>query len=81
MAVTGKKVGLSDEKIASALTPLLAVKARRVIGGPSPEVVERAVQERFEYIEKKEKNLNGREERLKHARKTLLKEVDLVLGG
>jgi argininosuccinate lyase len=81
MTTTGVGVGLSEEQVSSALTPLLAVKSRNVLGGPAPEIVERQVQEMFDEVAKKEANLNKREERLRLSKKQLLARVDSILGG
>jgi argininosuccinate lyase len=80
VSTTGKSLDLSNEQITSALNPLLAVKARKIIGGPAPEVVEKTIKERFNVVAKKEKNLAEREEKLKNSKKTLLDQVASVLG-
>jgi argininosuccinate lyase len=81
VSVTGKELGLSDEDVISALTPLLAVKARKVIGGPAPEVVEKAVNDRFDDVSDIEKFLSDRDTTLRQSRKSLLTAVDSILEG
>jgi argininosuccinate lyase len=80
-SVTGDKLGLSDEKVTSAMTPLLAVKARKVLGGPAPEQIKKAIHKRFDEIVEKEKNLAKREGKLSSSIKVLLDRVDSILEG
>jgi argininosuccinate lyase len=80
-SVTGDKLGLSDEKVTSAMTPLLAVKARKVLGGPAPEQIKKAIHKRFDEVVEKEKNLAKREGKLSSSIKVLLDRVDSILEG
>ncbi len=77
--VTGGSLGLSDETVRSALTPLLAVKARKVIGGPAPETMEKAISDRLRALSVIEKTISERETALRQSRKSLLSAVDSVL--
>ncbi|GBE18232.1 argininosuccinate lyase 1 [archaeon BMS3Abin16] len=78
-SVTGEKLGLSDEVVTAALTPLVAVEARRVLGGPAPEVVEQAVAHCFDRLAQIEQSINLREEGINKSRKTLLAAVESIL--
>ncbi len=46
MKVYGKQLDLTDEDVKNALDPEKFVKARKVIGGPSPDTVEEALKRR-----------------------------------
>lgn len=79
VSVTGERLGLSDEVVAAALTALVAVKARKVLGGPAPEVVEKAIADRFDMLANVEQSLSTRETALNKSRKKLLASVDSIL--
>jgi argininosuccinate lyase len=80
-SVTGNKLGLSDEEVTSVMNPLLAVKARKVLGGPAPGQIEIAIHKRFDELMEKEKNLAKRESKVSGSIKVLLKRVDSILEG
>jgi len=78
-SVTNEKMGLSEDVVTAALTPLVAVKARKVLGGPAPEVVEKALADRFDMLANIEQSINTREAALVKSRKKLLAAVDTIL--
>jgi argininosuccinate lyase len=80
ISITGSELGLSDEQVTSALTPLLAVKARNIVGGPSPNTVEKSVRDKFDWIAEIENCLGDREKRLIDSKKVLLEQVHSILG-
>lgn len=43
MEISGKSLGLSDELVSEALNPHTIIKSRKVLGGPSPEMVEKDI--------------------------------------
>jgi argininosuccinate lyase len=81
ISVTGEKLALSDEVVTAALTPLLAVKARRGSGGPAPETVTLTTANLFDRLAHIEQSLSTREAALNKSQKKLLKAVDSILGA
>ena len=79
VSVTGEKLGLSDEVVTAALTPLVAVKARGGLGGPAPETVEPGVANRFDRLAQIEQSLSAREAALNKSQKKLLAAVESIL--
>ena len=50
--VYGKPLAVDNDKIKDALDPRKSVERRKVVGGPSPEIVEKALKRREEVLEK-----------------------------
>ena len=63
---------LDKSKIEKALNPMENVKMRKVIGGPAPEEVERAINSYCSRIENYEKEVNGKIEKIEIMKKKLL---------
>ena len=64
---------LDREKIERALDPMENVKVRKVIGGPAPEEVRRAIRSYYDRIEGYERDVNSKMERVRNVKKRLLK--------
>ena len=64
------KVG--DEKIKKALDPYENVKMRDVIGGPAPKEVERRIKAFKERLDKYEKEVNEKMQKINKVKETLL---------
>jgi len=59
--VYGKPLLIDNDKVKEALDPKKSVERRRVVGGPSPKIVERALMEREKVLE----NLSSEIEKIK----------------
>ena len=66
-------LNLEREKIEKALDPMENVKVRRVIGGPAPQEVRRAIRSYYSRIEDYERDVEGKMERIKKVKERLLK--------
>jgi argininosuccinate lyase len=81
VGLSGKKIGLSEEQITSAITPLLAVKSRKVIGGPAPDAVGNSIKNRFDAVDEMESRIREKEKKQEKARKMLYERVKEILEG
>jgi len=63
---------LEREKIERALDPMENVKVRKVIGGPAPEEVKRAIGSYLKRIEDYEKEVDNKIEKIENVKKKLL---------
>ena len=66
-------LNLEREKIEKALDPMENVKVRRVIGGPAPQEVRRAIRSYYSRIEDYKRDVEGKMERIKKVKERLLK--------
>ncbi|MBS7611351.1 argininosuccinate lyase [Candidatus Bathyarchaeota archaeon] len=86
MKVYGKPLDLTDEDVKNALDPEKFVKARKVIGGPSPSTVEEALKRRenmLNILKSEVERLENREaeveKRLKNAVESIRKQLRIGL--
>ncbi|HID47774.1 MAG TPA: hypothetical protein EYP47_03730 [Methanococcaceae archaeon] len=63
---------LEREKIERALDPMENVKVRKVIGGPAPEEVRRAIRSFYTRVEDYEKDVENKLKKIKDVKKRLL---------
>ncbi len=77
--ITGKPLGFDDEEITAAMTPLRAVKSRKIFGGPAPERMEEALAKSLEKVAAAEESVNRREDKLRLADKKLSDRVKSLL--
>jgi argininosuccinate lyase len=49
--ITGEALQLNDELVKKALDPYEVIKSRNVVGGPSPEVVEKDISKLRDFVE------------------------------
>lgn len=73
------KISLKEEEIFAALSAKKAVEARKVTGGPSPQEVERMIRAREKFVEGELKEIEGRSNKVKKAKKHLCEKVDGLL--
>jgi len=64
---------LEREKIEKALDPMENVKIRKVIGGPAPEEVRRAIRSYHSKIEDYERDIDSKMEKIRDVKERLLK--------
>ncbi|GBF37020.1 argininosuccinate lyase [Methanofervidicoccus abyssi] len=69
----GYNLKLEREKIEKALDPMENVKVRKVIGGPAPEEVRRAIRSYYSRMEDYEKNVESKIEKIREVKDKLLK--------
>ncbi len=77
--ILGREIILSDEKINSALDPLLNVNSRNVLGAPSPSEVGKQLKRQKIKIKEDIENILRHEDLLKEARSRLYNEVDSLI--
>ena len=78
MKVYGKPLGLTDEEVKSALDPEKFVDVRRVIGGPSPSTVKKALEYREKTLKILEDEVKRLEDREAKVEKTLKNAIEIV---
>lgn len=78
--VLGTPLELSAEVIASALDPWQGVLARRLLGGPSPDVVRRQIAEGRDQFARDRERVAGLEAALDQARRRLESAADTILA-
>jgi argininosuccinate lyase len=74
----GEKLNITDEDILLALDPTENVKRRSIVGGPAPQEVQRAIEDRWQKIRSQEARLMERLEGVKNAREKL-KEAEAII--
>jgi argininosuccinate lyase len=74
----GEKLNITDEDILLALDPTENVKRRSIVGGPAPQEVQRAIEDRWQKIRSQEARLMERLEGIKNAREKL-KEAEAII--
>lgn len=77
---SGKRVGLTNEQIQTALNPVLNAGAKQAIGGPAPQEVARQLQGLAALLERDSKDLSMRTEKVARAKATLKERVDTILA-
>jgi argininosuccinate lyase len=77
----GIKIQLTDTELSHILDPLCSLEARRSVGSPSPEEVDRMLQERRKRVEDYSEILGSRTAKLEEANTKLRKIVDEYIAG
>lgn len=76
----GKPLGLSEESLRQALTPIECIKARTLTGGPAPERVEEDIARARKQYTADESTLAGLGQRLAASESTLEQAIDRIIG-
>jgi chaperonin GroEL (HSP60 family) len=74
-AVTGKPINLTEESVRKSLDPEESVKSKILIGGTSPQMVEKAIKATREKISKDEEWITIKRHELQQSRKNLMKRL------
>jgi len=64
---------LDREKIERALDPMENIKVRRVIGGPAPDEVRRAIRSYYDRVENYERDVDSKMEKIRDVKERLLR--------
>lgn len=79
--VMGSRLNLSDDSVKAALSPVVAVESRVVLGGPAPKEVKRMIATRKQGLLRRRADLKDRARRIESARKMLLSTVHKMAGA